>query len=31
MADLGKEVRFSRTKREYMKVGLGGLEVKELE
>jgi len=25
------EVRFSRTKREYMKVGLGGLEVKELE
>jgi len=23
------EVRFSRTKREYMKVGLGGLEVKE--
>jgi len=25
------EMRFSRTKREYMKVGLGGLEVKELE
>jgi hypothetical protein len=31
LADLGMEVRFSRTKREYMKVGLGGLEVKELE
>ena len=31
LADLEMEVKFSRTKREYMKVGLGGLEVKELE
>jgi hypothetical protein len=31
LADLGMKVRFLRTKREYMKVDLGGLEVKESE